>query len=63
MKTRGLLDHIEQASHIADGMNIPFSEAMGMVRAAHELATEKAQQDDQPTTTNNVVYGVDFGRR
>lgn len=56
--SRGLLDNIEQASHIAAGMNIPFGEALDLVHAAQEFA--EADEPTPPTTIGNVVYGVDF---
>jgi hypothetical protein len=67
--SRGLLDHIEQASHIAAGMDIPFGEAMDMVRAAYEYASTRAEQEyrdaiaeiESIRVEGNVIYGAPFG--
>jgi hypothetical protein len=57
----GMFGHLTEASHIAAGMDIPFGEALDLVKAAHEFA-----EQDEPTlaairTEGNVVYGVPFG--
>ncbi|MCC8954108.1 hypothetical protein H8B02_11740 [Bradyrhizobium sp. Pear77] len=58
--TRGLLDHIEQASHIVAGTGVGFDEALEIVKAAHR---EQEYRDADAEIENNVIYGVDFGRR
>jgi hypothetical protein len=59
--SRGLLDHLEQAVHISEGMNIPFAEAQEIVAAAY--AALDPNFETPPTTIDNIVYGVDFGRK
>ena len=55
--TRGLLDHIEQASHISAGLGCSFSKALEIVKAAQEH-----QAKPEPSTEwANVIWGTVFG--
>ncbi|MDA9437258.1 hypothetical protein [Bradyrhizobium sp. CCBAU 51627] len=56
---RGLLDHLEQASHISAGMGCTFRAALEIVKAAeaHQAKPE------QSTEWANVIWGTVFGGR
>lgn len=64
--TAGLLDHLTQATHISEGMGIPFDEALNLVGEAYEWNLARAARDHEMamsapiTTIGNVTYGVDF---
>lgn len=60
-----MFEDLTQAAHIAAGMAVPFEYAMRLVAEAEEYATARREQEyrDASRDIDNIVYGVDFGRR
>lgn len=53
-----MFEELNEASHIVAGMGVTLDYALGIVRAAH---AESEPSEDEATSTDNVVYGLDFG--